>query len=211
MIGDSKFTLQKWRKLMRDSIMHAVWDSDKERDAEVKVWEGRYMKFVQEIVKQGPPKDDGTSSSVASEPRAQNTSNTPKLMTGRGSSTSVTKAPLVTPSPGQQAGHLPSSTVSMQRPGSSPNGQKNTGTQASNVAPNQKSGVPGLQTGTRTNKVAGPQRSGLPSTSLKTAARTNTSVLTQRPSTTSSRAGGSTDNGTAAPPGPAPEKRMAQK
>ncbi|ROW01891.1 hypothetical protein VMCG_05576 [Cytospora schulzeri] len=50
MIGDQNFILARWRKLMKDSLTHAVWNSEQEKNTVVKNWEGRYIRFLQDII-----------------------------------------------------------------------------------------------------------------------------------------------------------------
>lgn len=55
MIGDPTFTLQKWKKLMQDSLLHSIWPTPEARKAACNDWQVRYKTFVNYIIANAPP------------------------------------------------------------------------------------------------------------------------------------------------------------
>lgn len=48
--GEEGSRLQDWKKLIMDSLHHAVWNSDKERDHVLNLWSTKWEKFVNDAV-----------------------------------------------------------------------------------------------------------------------------------------------------------------
>lgn len=155
MIGKPKFNLQDWRQLMRDSLEHAVWNDDKERNYVVGLWERSYRKFVNDELNKLNSNGSGNPQGINSEDVTDHGAHPPKP-TGTLAVKSNQENHAAAPTPGpdtsktfkkatllQQVAHQtappPPHTTRppTQRQGSLDNTRANTST-ATTKAPNQR-------------------------------------------------------------------------
>lgn len=52
MVGDDKFGLAEWKKLMTDSLKYSVWNNAADKTKVWAEWEAQYVQFVYTIVKE---------------------------------------------------------------------------------------------------------------------------------------------------------------